>query len=186
MYTVGLCTRLHWTSHFLQGTRNTRPYMTVQPIYQRCFHITCKWSSANSHVCIHYSNTIPQKGSVCSQENESELALKKILHILTWLIDLCLLLYLWFWPCFRPVWWICILRTCLPFQRREINQITFSIRSLLQSTLEKGVKLEKDKYSVCLYSNTNKNSIMWRGKDFYHSLFEMLCPEPKLFKWEKR
>ena len=28
LYTVRYCTRVHWTSHFLQGTRNTRPCIT--------------------------------------------------------------------------------------------------------------------------------------------------------------
>ena len=29
---VRYCTSVYWTSHFLPGTRNTRPYITGQPV----------------------------------------------------------------------------------------------------------------------------------------------------------
>ena len=32
---VGYFTRVHWTSHFLQCTRNTRPCLTGHPVYRR-------------------------------------------------------------------------------------------------------------------------------------------------------
>ena len=29
---VRYCTRVHWTSHYIQGTRNTRPCITRHPV----------------------------------------------------------------------------------------------------------------------------------------------------------
>ena len=44
MSNVRYCTRVHWPSHFFQGTRKTRPCLTCQPVFQEFFFKSDHWS----------------------------------------------------------------------------------------------------------------------------------------------